>query len=120
MCRNLADGNHSSEQKEVQATVQKFNAAELILKTTPLIFVIIFLGSWFVCVTMSRNHPCSRCDKGGRKRILILCITGRILATLAVFLSYMLEHLVSPFTWFSHSMPKYYLGCGMALAGHHL
>ena len=72
------------------------------------------------CGTMSRNHPSSRCDKGGRKSILILCITGRILATLAVFLSYMLEHLVSPFTWFSHSMPKYYLGCGMALAGHHL
>ena len=47
VCRNLADGNHSSQQKEVQATVQKFNAAELILKTTPLIFVIIFLGSWF-------------------------------------------------------------------------
>ena len=51
VCRNLADGNHSSKQKEVQATVQKFNAAELILKTTPLIFVIIFLGSWFVHVS---------------------------------------------------------------------
>ena len=46
VCENLADGNHSSEQQEVQSTVQKFNSAALVLKTIPLIFVIIFLGSW--------------------------------------------------------------------------
>ena len=40
-----------------------------------------------------------RCDKGGRKRILVLCISGRILATLAVFLSYMLEDLVGSSTF---------------------
>jgi len=85
VCENLADGNHSSEQQEVQSTVQKFNSAALVLKTIPLIFVIIFLGSW--------------CDKGGRKRILFLCITGRILATLAVLLSYILENLVVEWLW---------------------
>ena len=108
VCEKLANGEHETEQKAVQAVVQKFNSATVFIK------VVSFVNDAIITFHSSRsslssslssslapgkhNHPDLKtsfeqpwCDKGGRKGLMILCISGKLVATAMDFLNYMVE-----------------------------
>ena len=64
--------------------------------------------------------PCllSRCDLGGRKGIIILGLTGRLLASGALLLNYLVEELVRVLEGVKYTSNP--TEAGVPLVGHHL
>ena len=97
VCANLT--NYADEQKEIQATVSKFNSVTTIMRTLLRILVTIFLGSW--------------CDSGGRKGLIILTCLGRLAMVASLLLNYTCEGLVIEFFWLD--FPNYLCGADNSL-----